>query len=77
MKTKFKDGEWVICDPKNCVWKFSGYRKGDLYQVKNTYMDSDGERIKTVVDANGSTTNGWHVKHFEPAFQSQFEFEGE
>lgn len=76
MKTKFKDGEWVRCIPK-VRWTsgVSGYRKGKVYQVKDTYMDTDGERIHTVLDSKGSTTNGWSVKHFELAYQLHFELE--
>lgn len=74
--SKFKNGEWVRCIPKG-KWGVitSGYRKGELYQVKDTYIDTDGERIHTVLDSNGSRTNGWNVIHFVSAYQLHFELE--
>jgi Protein of unknwon function (DUF3310) len=60
--SKFKDGDWVRCISRRGS---SGYLFGEDYQVKDTYQSSDGERIYTVSDSNGSTSNGWHVKHFK------------
>lgn len=61
LMSKFKYGDIVRCiaetHPK------AAYRKGECYEVLDTY--SDGKRIHTVLDSNGSTTNGWAAEHFE------------
>lgn len=61
-KTTFKDGESVRCASSYG----SSYTKGETYIVKDTYFDGAGnERIHTVSDNYGSTTNGWGVDKFE------------
>jgi hypothetical protein len=60
---KFKTGDIVRCITE--TYPTSGYRKGECYEVLDTY--NDGQRIHTVLDSNGSTTNGWGVHNFELA----------
>jgi hypothetical protein len=59
--TKFQDGDIVRCIKSHG----GGYTTGGAYEVKNTYLYGSEERIHTVIDDNGSATNGWGVRNFE------------
>lgn len=62
--TKFNPGDMVRCNNKDSI----SYIYGEVYEVKDTYESGDGERIHTVLDSEGSTTNGWGARHFDLAY---------
>lgn len=71
-KYRFKKGDKVMCT--NSIGIGGSYLNTHIYEVKRVYMQFGEERIDTVLDSKGSTTNGWSARYFIPAYQQQFNF---
>lgn len=59
---ELKPGDLVLCIKSSLG---GGFKEGNVYTVKNIEkIDRYYYSIKVELDDKGSTTNGFHIKHF-------------
>jgi hypothetical protein len=54
-------------DKVECLLDTSAFTKGKIYEVREDFYGRPYESVKTTLDDDGSTTNGWVARCFRPA----------